>query len=47
MAEATEEAILDSLFTARAIAGFEGAVPALPVDEVVRLLRREGAAAKR
>ena len=35
--EATEEAILDSLFTARATAGFRGTVPALPVEKVLEL----------
>ncbi len=42
--EATEEAVLDSLFTATAVAGRGGAVAdALPVDRVVELLRRRGA----
>lgn len=35
--EATEEAILDSLFTANATEGFHGTVPALPVDKVLEL----------
>lgn len=39
-AEATEEAILDSLFTARATAGFRGTVPALPVEKVLELAVR-------
>ncbi|WP_140909417.1 DmpA family aminopeptidase [Cognatiluteimonas lumbrici] len=39
VAEATEEAILDSMFKAEGMRGNRGAVPALPVDEVVRLLR--------
>ena len=38
-AEATEEAILNSLFMAEDIAGFHGPVRALPVDEVMRLWR--------
>lgn len=36
-AEATEEAILDSLFTATATEGFRGTVPALPVEKVLEL----------
>jgi len=39
VAEATEEAILDSLFKAEGMRGHRGVVPALPVDEVLRLLR--------
>lgn len=39
VAEATEEAILDSMFKAEGVRGHRGAVPALPVDEVLRLLR--------
>ena len=39
IAEATEEAILDSLFKAEGMRGHRGAVPALPVEEVLRLLR--------
>ena len=39
VAEATEEAILDSLFKAEGMRGHRGAVPALPVDQVLRLLR--------
>jgi len=35
--EATEEAILDSLFTATTTEGFRGTVPALPVDKVLEL----------
>ena len=35
--EATEEAIVDSLFTARTTVGFRGTVRELPVDEVLRL----------
>ncbi|MDX1642834.1 MAG: P1 family peptidase, partial [Thermoanaerobaculia bacterium] len=45
--EATEEAILDSLFTARTVEGFHGTVPALPVAEVVRLMRRNKVADER
>lgn len=36
-AEATEEAILDSLFTATATEVFRGSVPALPVEQVLEL----------
>ena len=39
VAEATEEAILNSLFKAEGMRGHRGAVPALPVDRVLRLLR--------
>ncbi|MFQ5347561.1 MAG: P1 family peptidase, partial [Rhodothalassiaceae bacterium] len=44
-AEATEEAILNSLFRARDVRGHRGLVEALPVDKVMRLwhqARREG-----
>jgi D-aminopeptidase len=40
VAEATEEAILDSLFRARSMRGHRGYVPALPLDQVLPLLRR-------
>jgi len=36
-AEATEEAILDSLFTATETEGFRGTAPALPVEEILNL----------
>ena len=36
-AEATEEAILDSLFTATTTESFRGSVPALPVERVLEL----------
>jgi D-aminopeptidase len=39
VAEATEEAILDSLFKAEGMRGDRGAVPALPLEQVLRLLR--------
>jgi len=39
VAEATEEAIDNSLFKARDMRGDRGAVPALPIDQVLRLLR--------
>ena len=41
--EATEEAIVDSLFTADTVVGRDGNTsPGLPVPEVVELLRRQG-----
>lgn len=41
--EASEEAILNALFAARAVEGRDGRMmPALPVDEVVAILRRHG-----
>jgi len=39
VAEATEEAIDNSLFKAEDMRGDRGAVPALPIDQVLRLLR--------
>lgn len=39
--EATEEAILDSLFTATTTEGFHGTVPALPVKQVLKLVDGE------
>lgn len=39
VAEATEEAILNSLFRATGVRGHRGAVPALPVDQVLSALR--------
>jgi len=36
-AEATEEAIVDSLFTATTTEGFQGTVPALPAEKVLEL----------
>ena len=44
VAEATEEAILNSLFRATSVRGHRGAVPALPLDQVLPLLRGAGAA---
>lgn len=41
VAEATEEAILNSLFRADSMRGHRGAVPALPLDRVLPLLSRE------
>jgi D-aminopeptidase len=43
VAEATEEAILNSLFRAVSVRGFRGTVPALPLDSTVAILRRHGA----
>ena len=37
--EATEEAVINSLFAAEAMDGHRGRIEALPVDEVVRLYR--------
>ena len=39
VAEATKEAIDNSLFKAEGMRGDRGAVPALPIDQVLRLLR--------
>ena len=39
VAEATEEAIINSLFKAEAMRGDRGFVPALPVQQVLGLLR--------
>ena len=38
--EATEEAVVNSLFAAQAMEGAQGRIEALPVDEVVKLYRR-------
>ena len=38
--EATEEAVINSLFAATAMDGAQGRIEALPVDEVVKLYRR-------
>ncbi|MEK6768340.1 MAG: P1 family peptidase [Gemmatimonadota bacterium] len=40
--EATEEAIVNSLFRAETVRGVRGAVPALPIDSVVTILREHG-----
>ena len=40
VADATEEAILNSLFRATAVEGHRGTVPTLPVDEVLKSLRQ-------
>ena len=44
-AEATEEAILNSLFRAHTVHGFHGSAAALPLDRVIPLLRRAHALA--
>ena len=45
--EATEEAILNSLFRARSVTGFRGrTVEALPIDRVVEICRRHGVIGK-
>jgi D-aminopeptidase len=42
--EATEEAVYNALFRARTTTGFGGrTVKALPIDEVMSILRRRGA----
>jgi D-aminopeptidase len=41
--EATEEAILNSLFRAVTVRGRRGAASALPIDSTVAILRRYGA----
>ena len=47
-AEATEEAIYNSLFMGRTVQGFEGRrVEALPVEAVLEILERHGALGKR
>lgn len=38
--EATEEAVINSLFAARATIGYQGTVPGLPVTRVVEIVRR-------
>ncbi len=43
VADATEEAILNSLFKARTVTGHRGTVPALPLEPVLTELRRAGA----
>lgn len=41
--EATEEAVLNSLFRAHDVTGFDGkTVTALPVDQVLGMLREHG-----
>jgi len=40
VADATEEAILDSLFRAHSVSGHRGFAPALPLDRLLPLLRR-------
>ena len=43
VAEATEEAIYNSLFRARTVTGHRGTIEALPLDEVLPILERHGA----
>jgi D-aminopeptidase len=38
--EATEEAVVNSLFAARTTAGYQGTIPGLPVSRVVEIVRR-------
>lgn len=40
VAEATEEAILNSLFEARTVQGHMGTIKALPVDRIIRLIKK-------
>ena len=40
--EATEEAILNSLFTAQTMKGFNGTIEALPLDKVIPILKEHG-----
>lgn len=42
VAEATEDAIYNSLFRATTVKGFNGTVPALPLDRTLQLLGRAG-----
>lgn len=37
--EATEEAVVNSLFAARTVAGFQGTIPQLPVDRVTKFIQ--------
>jgi D-aminopeptidase len=37
--EATEEAIVNSLFRAETVRGYHGTAPALPIDSVLTILR--------
>jgi D-aminopeptidase len=41
-AEATEEAIINSLFRAHSVHGHQGSVAALPLDTVLKALRKAG-----
>src|SRR5437667_1643800 len=43
IADATEEAIYNSLLRAETVRGYRGVVPALPVDSTVMILKRHGA----
>ena len=43
VAEATEEAIINSVLRAESVRGFRGAAPALPIDSTQAILRRFGA----
>jgi D-aminopeptidase len=42
-ADATEEAIYNSLLRAQTVRGYRGIVPALPIDSTVMILKRYGA----
>jgi len=41
--EATEEAILNSLFMAETVKGYNGTIEALPLDKVLPILKQHGA----
>lgn len=47
VSEATEEAVVNSLFAGRTMIGFRGTVERLPVDRVLAMWRAAGRAAKR
>ena len=42
VAEATEEAVYNSLFRATTVQGHQGAIDALPLDETVAILKKYG-----
>jgi D-aminopeptidase len=46
VAEATEEAIYNSLFMATSVKGFKGTIDALPIDRTLQILREAGALSK-
>jgi D-aminopeptidase len=46
VADATEEAIYNSLLRAETVRGYRGTVPALPVDSTITILKRHGVISK-
>lgn len=46
VADATEEAIYNSLLRAESVRGYRGTVPALPVDSTITILKRHGVISK-